>query len=267
MGQMSFSTKLAQRLNRKILPREISITADPTRGEFNKVPLLGSYVIDDEGVPARPVNLVERGVLKTLLMSRRPRKEIQQSNGHARAGVMGGPGVQPGNILVTTDNGKPYPQLKKDLVQMCKDQGLEFGLIIKTMDNPTITGVEDNFSFFRQGAQTENNFTQPVMITRVYVKDGREEPVRGISISELTIGNLKDIEAVGNDYYVMHRMMGSGGSMLGGYFALFAGRGQQDMGIPCSIVAPSLLFEELEFKKNDDKRAKPPLLPHPFFAK
>ena len=47
--------------------------------------MFGSYRVDDEGVPAQRVSLIEKGVLKTLLMSRTPRKEITSSNGHARA--------------------------------------------------------------------------------------------------------------------------------------------------------------------------------------
>ncbi len=267
MEQISFSSKLVQMINRKVLPSEISITDDPTRTDFNKHPLLGSYLLDDEGVPARPVNLVERGILKTLLMSRRPRKEIQQSNGHGRVGIMGNPGVQVGNLLITADNGKTYPELKEILIQVCKDQGLEFGLIVKTMDNPAITGVEDSMSFFTRRMQSGPQLTQSVVMARIYVKDGREEPVRGISLGEFNVGDLKNIEAVGNDYYVMHRMMGSGGGVLGGFFSLYSTRGRQDIGIPTSIIAPSILFEELEFKKSEEKREKPPLLPHPFFGK
>lgn len=263
MEQASFSSKLAQKLNRKVLPREISITDDPTRVDFNKHTLLGSYLLDDEGVPARPVNLVERGILKTLLMSRRPRKEILQSNGHARAGIMGTPGVQVGNLLITADKGKTYPELKKLLIQMCKDQGLDFGLIIKTVDNPAITSAEDSMSFFRDETQSGSQLTQPLMMARVYVKDGREEPVRGIYLGDFNVGDLKDIEAVGNDYYVMHRMMGAGGSGLEG-FSLYPERGRQ--GIPASIITPSILFEELEFKKSEEKREKPPILSHPFFS-
>jgi hypothetical protein len=59
-------------------------------------------------------------------------------------------------------------------------------------------------------------------------------------------------------------MMGSGGSLLGGSFSLNPDRGRP--GIPASIIAPSILFEELEFKKSEEKREKPPILPHPFFG-
>ena len=264
ISQMISSGKLAQRLNRKVLPGEISIIDDPTRGDFNKVPLLGSYAVDDEGVLAQPVSLVEKGMLKNLLMSRRPRKEFAQSNGHGRAGLMGNPGAQISNLLITAEKGKTYKQLKEELLQLCQDQGIEFGIIIKTLDNPSITGLDDAMSYFSMASQSQSKITNPIMMYRVYAKDGREELVRGISISELSVSDLKDITAVGNDTYVMHRFLASGGGVFGGIFSLFT-RGGRDMGIPTSIAAPSVLFEEVEFKKNEAKKKKPPVMSHPFF--
>lgn len=268
MAQMVPSSKLVQRLNRKVLPREISITDDPTRTVFQKESLIGSYRIDDQGITARPVKLVEAGVLKTLLMSRRPRKKIANSNGHARAGIRGKTDVQIGNLFITADKGKTYKQLKKELLELCEDQQLPFGLIIKSVDNPAITGVDFSITSLMMGSsQTTPQITSPIMMYRVFVKDGREELVRGISVSELTVGDLKDISAVGKDYYVHHRLLtGAGGVSL--YFSfMFAMSGEGDMGIPGSIVAPSVLFEELEFKKTTETRKNPPLLSHPFFPK
>jgi TldD protein len=267
--QTGSSGKLANRLNRRVLPRELSIIDDPTRTIFNKQPLIGSYVVDDEGVGSRPVTLVEKGVLKTLLMSRRPRKEISNSNGHARAGFRGNAGVQIGNLVITADQGKTYQELKKELLQLCQDQQLPFGLIVKTLDNPGITGMErDTFSIFLSSSRSDTSpVTSPVMMFRVYVKDGREELVRGISISGLEVDDLKDIAAVGNDSYVLHRLLSSGGGMMSSVFMFLASRGGGGLGVPASIVAPSVLFEEIEFKKKEEKGKKPPLMTHPFFAK
>jgi hypothetical protein len=268
MAQMIPSSKLVQRLNRKVLPREISITDDPTRTIFEKQSLIGSYQIDDQGVPARPVKLVETGVLKTLLMSRRPREEIANSNGHARATSRGEPGVQIGNLFINADQGKNYKELKKELLELCEDQQLPFGLIIKTVDNPSITGVNFSItSLMMRSSQTAPQMTSPVIMYRVYVKDGREELVRGISVGELAVRDLKDIAAVGNDYYVHHCLLTDSGGMSSYYIYMSAVMGEGIMGIPASIAAPSILFEELEFKKSAETRKNPPLLSHPFFPK
>jgi predicted Zn-dependent protease len=265
-GITTFSSKLTQRFNRKILPKEISIIDNPLQADFNQAPFIGSYNIDDEGVAAKPVNLVEKGILKTLLMSRRPREEISQSNGHGRSSLMGNPGTQIGNLLITTEKGKTYQELKKELLELCTDQGLDFGLIIKTVDNPAITGMEAPGSG-PGSSQTESALTTPVIMVRVYVKDGREELVRGLTVSELSVSHLKDITAVGKDYYVLNRMVAPAGTITGSIFTFYITRAGASMTIPASIVAPSVLFEELEFKKSEEKRQKTPLMTHPFFGK
>lgn len=269
MSQMISTSKLAQRINRKVLPRNISIIDDPTRKFFNKSPLIGSYAIDDQGVIVKPIKLVEKGILKTLLMSRRPMKRIPQSNGHGRGSLIAKPGTQFGNLLITTENGKTYQQLKKELLQMCKEQSMEFGLIIKTLDNPSISGVDtDELSLYMTpGTQSESRLTPPIMMYRVFVKDGREELVRGITVSELTVSDLKYIAAVGKDSYVLHRFVPPSWDIMAGIFIYYASRGQGGMEVPASIAAPSVLFEELEFKKSASKRKKPPLLPPPVFIK
>jgi predicted Zn-dependent protease len=261
MARMLPTNQLAQRLNRKVLPREIAVSDDPTTGNFKNQPLVGTYKADDQGVPAVPVKLVEEGVLKTLLMSRRPREEIANSNGHARASGRSKPGAAIGNLFITAEKGKSYDKLKKELLEFCEDQQLEFGLIVKTVDNPTITGVESSaLSFLMQSGGGQGKLTAPVMLYRVYVKDDKEELVRGITFAEMTVKSLKDIEAVGNDYYVHHKLL----TGAGGGISLFGGRGGGGAGIPGSIVAPSVLFEELEFKKDPANKKNPPLLAHPF---
>lgn len=265
MSQMISASKLEQRINRKVLPRSITIIDDPTRTEYNGSPLIGSYAIDDQGVISRPVKLVEKGILKTLLMSRRPSKKILQSNGHGRGSLMAAPGTQMGNLLISTENGKTYQQLKQELMQMCKDQSIKSGLIVKTVDDPSLTGAdEEELAFYMsQGSQSESPLTPPVMLYRVNTKDGKEELVRGITFSELTLSDLKYIAAVGSDSYVLHRFVSPGGNLMRGIFMYYASRGQSSMGVPVSIAAPSVLFDELEFKKSGGTRKKPPLIPRP----
>ncbi|MDQ2926056.1 MAG: metallopeptidase TldD-related protein, partial [Acidobacteriota bacterium] len=72
-------------LNKPILPAFLSVADDPTLTQFHGHPLSGHYAFDDEGQPARKVDLVQDGVLKTFLMSRLPVASFAQSNGHGRA--------------------------------------------------------------------------------------------------------------------------------------------------------------------------------------
>jgi hypothetical protein len=52
---------------------------------------------------------------------------------------------------------------------------------------------------------------------------------------------------------------------MGGIFMYYASKGQSSMGVPVSTAAPSVLFDELEFKKSTGTRKKPPLISRPFF--
>ena len=83
--------------------------------------LLGHYEIDDEGVPAQRVSLVEKGNLVNYVMGREPIRDFPASNGHGRARVpTNPPGPSLGNLIVTFRlsrvsahaSGAPYPNAR-----------------------------------------------------------------------------------------------------------------------------------------------------------
>ena len=71
-------------VNMPVLPDFLCVIFDPTRKQFGDVALNGYYLYDDEGVKARPVTVVDNGILKTFLMSRSPIEGFANSNGHGR---------------------------------------------------------------------------------------------------------------------------------------------------------------------------------------
>ena len=82
----------------------------------------------------------------------------------------------------------------------------------------------------------------PRLLYRVYAKDGHEELVRGAVFSELDVRALRsDLSAAGNDPLVSNR--------LGG--------------VPSTVIAPSLLFDELQVKRADTSKDKLPEYPAP----
>ncbi len=262
MAAMMTESKLASRLNRRVLPSFFTVVDDPTQKTYEKHQLIGSYKVDDQGVPARPVTIIERGVLKTLLMSRRPSKEISQSNGHGRAMQIGSPSVQIGNLFVQTTEGKSFAELKQEMIDLCQDQGLSYGLVIKKFDNPSISGREFSLSSFSmRGGLQQELVTPPILAYKVFIEDGREELVRGVIVTEMSVRMLKDIVAVGKDYYVNNKLT-SGGGMMRLFFSYAFG-----LGIPTTVIAPSVLFEEVELKKPGGAQQKPVFLKHPFFKK
>jgi len=84
--------------------------------------------------------------------------------------------------------------------------------------------------------------TAPRLLYRVYAKDGHEELVRGAVFSELDVRALRsDLSAVGNDPLVSNRVGG----------------------ISSTVIAPSLLFDELQVKRADMSKDKLPEYPAP----
>lgn len=225
-------SELMDRLNRPVLPRFLSVYDDPTAERLGAQQLLGHYDVDDQGVPARRVSLIEAGVLKNFLMSRRPGKDMPQSNGHGRSGVPGRETAQIGNLFIQSTEGKSYADLKQQLIKMCQEENLTYGLLIKTL-NPDGRGP----------------IGTPVLTYKVYVSDGHEELIRGAFAQGIPIRSLRQIEAVGNDAFVANRLTGS-----------------NELPTPMSIVAPSVLLEEIEVKRPTGTQQQPALLTHPFFS-
>lgn len=82
----------------------------------------------------------------------------------------------------------------------------------------------------------------PRLLYRVYVDDGHEELVRGAVFSELDVRSLRaDLIAAGDDQLVDNR----------------------PGGVSMTVIAPSLLFDELEVKRADTSKDKLPDYPAP----
>jgi len=224
-------SELVDRLNRPVLPRFLSVFDDPTAQRIGTQELMGHYQVDDQGVPARRVSLIEQGVLKNFLMSRRPGKDMPQSNGHGRSGLPGRETAQIGNLFIQSNEGKSYEDLKQELIKMCREENLQYGILIKALDTDTRSPIG-----------------MPVLTYKVYVADGREELIRGAFAQGIPIRSLRQIEAVGSDSFVVNRLSGG------------------DLPTPTSIVAPSVLLEEMELKKPAGNQQKPALLTHPYFS-
>ena len=73
-------TELEGRRGVRIMPEFFDVKDDPTQ------PLFGHEEVDDEGVPDKPVTLVEKGVLKDFLRTREPVRGYNESNGRADYG-------------------------------------------------------------------------------------------------------------------------------------------------------------------------------------
>ncbi len=209
----------------RVLPDFLSVMDDPTISSYASQPLLGHYAIDDEGVPAQRVSLIEKGVLVNYVIGREPIRDIPASNGHGRAAIPANPpGPSLGNLIVTSSQPVAKEELKKKLIDLCKQSDLPYCYYVET-SGPRLT---------------------PRLLYKVWTKDGHEELVRGAALGDLDIRALRsDLIAAGDDSYVDNR---SGN-------------------IPHSIVAPSILFDELEVKRANVNKEKLPEYPAPALSK
>jgi predicted Zn-dependent protease len=92
------------------------------------------------------------------------------------------------------------------------------------------------------------------------VADGREELVRGGRIEGLTLRSMRNILGIGSDSTVYNYMQSPAGSFAGTALGAFAAA---QNGIPSSVVAPSLLLEEVEIRGFHGEPRRVPLVPAP----
>jgi len=105
----------------------------------------------------------------------------------------------------------------------------------------------------RSGNGGPRMFSAPVMLYRVY-PDGREELVRGVRFKTLAARALKDLVAAA-DRPAVFSYMDNG--------ALLAVSGASGTVTACSVIAPSVLLDDVDMERNREEIATPPLVPAP----
>jgi predicted Zn-dependent protease len=171
----------ASSYNTRVLPDFMKIVDDPGLTEFSGKALLGAYKVDDEGVPAQSVTLIDSGKLVGYLMGREPIRDFPESNGHGRAPVAQPARSHIGVLHVEATGGLSQDDLVKKLIGMGKDQGLEFVYLL----------------------QSKSSQTEPRTLYRIKVVDGSKELVRGARLADVDLRSFRsDIVAAGSDAYV-----------------------------------------------------------------
>jgi TldD protein len=263
MERMGGRSEWSGRVNTRVLPANVSLVDDPTLKEFNGQPLLGNYEIDDEGVKAQRVQVVENGSLKNLLMSRRPGPDFSASDGHARSALLSDTRPLASNLFLQANGGLNFAALKKKFLDACRDDGHEWCLEVKRMDNPALSSIrQEDFSDFLGGIAggVASGERIPLVVYRVYVSDGHEEMVRGGHIEGLQLRAIRNILGIGNDETVFPYMQNTAGGFAGTALGAF---GSAQGGIPSTVVTPSLLLDEIEFRGFHGEPRRLPLVAAP----
>jgi len=215
---------LQKKLGLRVLPRSFHVYDDPRPRRAKGAFLAGSYQYDDEGVPASQVKIVEQGKLKNLVAGRAPTRKVRGSTGHARSGGFGDPRASAGCLYVRDADGLTEEELREELIDAAKDEGLEYALRVESMESA---------GFMELGS--------PVLAYKVYTDDCREEPVRGLTFGPVGERAIKHILAGGDTPAVYNDVSN----------------------VSVSVIAPAVIFEELDLTKRDEEFDKVPILPPP----
>ncbi len=251
------------RMGARVLPASVSLIDDPSAKDFHGTPLLGGYAIDDEGVRAQKVTIVDDGLVKELLMSRRPGPDSDQSNGHGRSAFLNDAKPTMSNLFFNSTDTQSPADLKKKFLDECRSEKLPYCIVVREMDNPSISLLHrDDFSellaSFGGGAGTGDRL--PLVVYKIYPEDGREEMIRGSRIIGLNARMLRNLGGIGSDDFVYNYMQSQDAGFAGTALGAF---GSAQNGLPASIVAPSLLFDDLEVRGARGEPKRLPLLPPP----
>jgi hypothetical protein len=214
-------TPFLTRTGLRVLADSFSATDTPSLKQFQGQPVAGAYLVDDEGMRAKDVTLVDKGRLVTLLSSRIPQRNFPQSNGHGRVG-----GALAGVFQLESAQAIPAAELKGKYLALLKAQDKTFGYIVR--------GVGPSGA-----ANAGPAIDQIVKVTL----DGKEEPVRGLRFGNVPSTAFRDLSEASEER------------------ALYSYRAS--LGAAVSVIAPSLIFEELEIQRTRDIVRKPPLVPSP----
>jgi TldD protein len=220
-----------------VLPSFLTVVLDPTQRKVGDIDLSGWYEYDDEGVKARPVTVVDKGVLKTFLMSRSPVKGFDHSNGHGRR--------QPGyevvsrqsNLIVESSRAVSEAKLRQMLIEEVKRQDKPYGLFFAEVTGGFTTTSRAFLQAFK---------VIPVIVYRIYADGRPDEMVRGADIVGTPLASFAKIIATSDKPGVFN-----------GYC------GAESGSVPVSAVAPEILVSEIEIEKKAKGSDRPPLLPAP----
>jgi len=163
----------------RVLPEFMDVVDNPLMKTYDGHDLLGSYEVDDEGVPAQSVDLVDHGKLMNYLVSRTPIRDFPSSNGHGRAAPGNAAHAAASVMIFKAENAVSDAELHARLVAMAKEQ------------------QRDVYEVETLGGELT-----PRMLYKVH-PDGTRELVRGAIFDELDNRSLRsDVVAAGSKLYI-----------------------------------------------------------------
>jgi TldD protein len=225
-----------KKVNQPVLPDFLSVYSDPTLKSFAGTDLVGYYPYDDEGVKARRVTVVDKGILRTFLMSRAPIEGFDHSNGHGRRQQGYKVVARQSNLVVESTRQVSRPELKKQLLEQIKAAHKPYGLFFDD--------IEGGFTFTQRVLPNAFN-VRPTVVYRIY-PDGREELVRGVDLIGTPLIAFSKIVAADDQVAVFNGVCGA-----------------ESGWVPVSASSPGLLVSQIEVQRKEKSQERVPILPPP----
>jgi TldD protein len=225
-----------KKVNQAVLPDFLSVYSDPTMRALRGTELVGYYPYDDEGVKARRVTVVDKGILKNFLMSRAPIEGFDHSNGHGRRQQGYKVAARQSNLEVQASKQVSRAQLKNLLIEQIQSAHKPYGLLFQD--------IEGGFTFTQRVLPNAFN-VRPTVVYRIY-PDGKEELVRGVDLIGTPLIAFSKILAADNEVTVFNGVCGA-----------------ESGWVPVSASSPGLLVSQIEVQRKEKSQERAPILPPP----
>ncbi len=246
-GDLGSRASGAARLSRRVLPLGWTVDDNPLRLPDHP----GSFRFDAEGTQAEAVTLVDDGIVQDLLMSRTPRPDIHQTNGHARGGFGERARGRTVAVAVTPPRNDSARKVRKKARRLARAYDRDWIFVVSSLQEPSAMAVGD-YSRYPNFDPKQPSLPPPVSLIRRY-QDGREEVVRGAVFTGVQRFILRDIAASGTQRSTSYLIDGTGDP------AGFTPTG----GLPTWMSGPDMLIGEMELVPTSGDPRSLPIVPAP----
>lgn len=239
-----FRNPFLDKIGARVLARSLSVVDDPAAKAETEPPFLGSYVVDDDGVPAQPTPLIQNGILKTLLTSRAPAPGLPKSTGNRR-----GDAAAPSNLLIVPRGGLSDDALRAELLSLVSEREGEFGVVVRRMASPRMLAKVP-------GSYGGDDDSRSLTLAYKVFPDGAEELIVDAVLPDFDERHFRDVVAVSATTHRYHTAVRSPAAVIARLL-----RDESDK--LTTIDTPSLLFEDVTVRHPPGSIPQPPVLPHP----
>ncbi len=250
MGQGMFSAAGSQRvrMGRRVLPPGWDVVDDPGM----RVDRPGGFQHDAEGTRAEAVHLVEDGIVRDLLMSRIPRKDLHGTNGHARSALGRRLEARASQVRITPRRSVSRRRLERAAFRSARSYGRDWVLVVRRFQADAARTMDSASPPVWGDADGPRTLPWPVELTRLYA-DGTEQILQPATLSAVDRWILRDIQKAGPMVEGVLFSAWDASHQPGGVFS----------GMPIYLEAPEVLIGEIELAPVQGDPRQVPRIPAP----